>query len=85
MSGPVAALALSSALLSAAATILIRQGLRGYGPYTGVWINMLVGTLCLWGAVLLTGAVRADRVRFDVDDTTETEAMAEDELGERVR
>ena len=57
MSGPVAALALSSALLSAAATILIRQGLRGYGPYTGVWINMLVGTLCLWGAVLLTGGI----------------------------
>jgi drug/metabolite transporter, DME family len=57
VSGPVAALALSSALLSAAATILIRQGLRGYGPYTGVWINMLVGTLCLWGAVLLTGGM----------------------------
>ena len=57
MSGTVAALALSSAFLSAAATILIRQGLRGYGPYTGVWINMLVGTVCLWVAVLVTGGL----------------------------
>ena len=38
MSGTVAALALSSAFLSAAATILIRQGLRGYGPYTGTLV-----------------------------------------------
>ena len=57
MSGTVAALALSSALLSAAATILIRHGLRGYGPYTGVWINMAVGTVCLWVAVLFTGGL----------------------------
>lgn len=57
MSGTVAALALSSALLSAAATIFIRQGLRGYGPYTGVWINMAVGTVCLWVAVLFTGGL----------------------------
>ncbi len=57
MSGTVAALALSSALLSSAATIFIRQGLRGYGPYTGVWINMLVGSVCLWIAVLFTGGV----------------------------
>jgi DME family drug/metabolite transporter len=57
VSGTVAALALSSALLSAAATVLIRQGLRGSGPYTGVWINMLVGTVCLWAAVFLTGGV----------------------------
>jgi uncharacterized membrane protein len=55
--GIVPVLALSSALLSAAATILIRQGLRGYGPYTGVWINMLVGTVCLWIGVFLTGGV----------------------------
>lgn len=57
MSGTVAALALLSALLSAAATIFIRQGLRGYGPYTGVWINMAVGTVCLWVAVLFTGGM----------------------------
>jgi drug/metabolite transporter, DME family len=57
VSGIVAALALSSALLSAAATILIRQGLRGSSPYTGVWINMAVGTICLWAAVLLTGGL----------------------------
>jgi drug/metabolite transporter, DME family len=55
--GTVAALALSSALLSAAATVLIRQGLRGYGPLTGVWLNMLVGAVGLWIAVLLTGGV----------------------------
>jgi uncharacterized membrane protein len=55
--GIVPVLALSSALLSAAATILIRQGLRGYGPYTGVWINMLVGTICLWIGVVLTGGL----------------------------
>jgi len=57
VSGTVAALALLSALLSAAATIFIRQGLRGYGPYTGVWINMAVGTVCLWVAVLFTGGM----------------------------
>jgi drug/metabolite transporter, DME family len=57
VSGTVAVLALSSALSSAAATVLIRQGLRGYGPYTGVWINMFVGTVGLWIAVLFTGGV----------------------------
>jgi uncharacterized membrane protein len=55
--GIVAVLALTSALMSAAATILIRQGLRGYGPYTGVWINMLVGAVCLWAAVPFTGGI----------------------------
>src|SRR3989440_11087455 len=49
------ALALVSALCSAGATIFIRQGLRGRGPYTGFWINLVVGTVCLWAAVLLTG------------------------------
>jgi drug/metabolite transporter, DME family len=57
VSGTVAALALSSALLSAAATVLIRQGLRGYGPLTGVWLNMLVGTFGLWVAVAFTGGL----------------------------
>lgn len=55
--GAVAALALSSALISAVATILIRRGLRGYGAYTGAWINLLVGSVCLWGAVLATGGL----------------------------
>ncbi len=50
-------LALSSAALSAAATILIRQGLRGTHPYTAVWINLMVGTVGLWAGVALTGNV----------------------------
>jgi DME family drug/metabolite transporter len=57
VSGTVAALALCSALFSAAATIFIRQGLRGSGPYTGVWINMAVGAVCLWIGVLFTGGL----------------------------
>ena len=55
MSGTVAALAFTSALLSAAATVLIRAGLQHYGPYTALWINMLVGTIGLWLAVAVTG------------------------------
>jgi DME family drug/metabolite transporter len=34
------------------ATILIRQGLRGSDPFTGYWINLIVGTVGLWVAVL---------------------------------
>src|SRR2546429_3690631 len=48
-------LALASAFCSACATIFIRQGLRGRGPYTGFWINRVVGAVGLWAAVLLTG------------------------------
>ncbi len=48
-------LALSSALLSALATILIRAGLQRYHPFTGFWINLVVGTVGLWLAVALTG------------------------------
>jgi uncharacterized membrane protein len=48
-------MALASALCSAGATILIRQGLRGGDPYTGFWINLIVGTVALWSAVMLTG------------------------------
>src|SRR2546430_7675237 len=48
-------LALASVFCSAGATIFIRQGLRGRGPYTGLWINLVVGTVGLWAAVLLTG------------------------------
>jgi len=55
VSGTVATLAFSSALLSAAATILIRAGLQRHGPYTGFWINLLVGTVGLWLAVAVTG------------------------------
>jgi uncharacterized membrane protein len=44
-------------LLSAAATILIRFGLLRHGPYTGFWINLVVGTVCLWTAVLFTGGL----------------------------
>lgn len=50
-------LALASALCSAGATIFIQQGLRGSGPYTGVWINLVVGTIGLWAGVLLTGGI----------------------------
>lgn len=49
----VAALALAAALLWAAATIFIRQGLRRSDPYTGIWINLIVGTAALWAAVLV--------------------------------
>jgi uncharacterized membrane protein len=57
VSGIVPALALISAFLSAAATILIRHGLQRYGPYTGVWINVTVGAVGLWIAVLVTGGL----------------------------
>jgi drug/metabolite transporter, DME family len=50
-------LALSSAILSAAATIFIRQGLRTGGSYAGFWINIAVGAVALWTAVLLTGGI----------------------------
>jgi len=48
-------LALAGALCSAAATIFIRQGLRGSEPYAGFWINLVVGTIGLWAAVIFTG------------------------------
>ena len=54
---PVAALALTSALTSAGSTILVRHGLRRYGPYTATWINLAVGTVFVWPVVLLTGGV----------------------------
>ncbi len=50
-------LALAAALCSAGATIFIRHGLRGSGPYAGFWINLVVGTVGLWAAVLLTGGL----------------------------
>lgn len=51
------AFALAGALSSAGATILIRQGLQSGRPYTGFWINLLVGTVGLWTAVLATGGL----------------------------
>ena len=53
----VPALALASALCSAFATILISRGLLRYGPYTGAWVNLVVGTACVWLAVALGGGV----------------------------
>jgi transporter family protein len=53
----VAVLALAAALLSAVATIFVRQGLRGSDPYTGAWINMIVGAAGIWICVLVTGGV----------------------------
>jgi drug/metabolite transporter, DME family len=55
MPQPLHLLALGGALLSAAATIFIRQGLRGSDPYSGFWVNLVVGTVSLWIAVLATG------------------------------
>jgi len=48
-------LALGGALLSAASTIFIRKGLRESDPYSGFWINLVVGTISLWIAVAFTG------------------------------
>jgi len=48
-------LALTAAFLGAAATILIRQGLRGSDPYTGFWVNVVVGAGAAWVAVAVTG------------------------------
>ena len=47
-------LALASAVLSAASTILVRRGYEHYGPYTAMWINVTVGTVCVWLAVAAT-------------------------------
>ena len=57
MSRTVYLVALAAAVSSAGATIFIRQGLRGDSPFTGFWINLVVGTVGLWTAVLLTGGV----------------------------
>jgi len=50
-------LALSAAMFSAGATIFIRQGLRRSDPYTGFWINLIVGVIGLWIAVFVTGGI----------------------------
>jgi drug/metabolite transporter (DMT)-like permease len=46
-------LALAAAVSSALATVLIRQGLRHGNFYVGFWINVIVGVVGLWGAVLV--------------------------------
>jgi DME family drug/metabolite transporter len=48
-----ALLALSSAVCSASATILIRQGLQHSNTHTGYWINLVVGVSGLWLAAFL--------------------------------
>ena len=53
----VVVLALAAALLTAVATIFVRQGLRGSDPYTAAWINMIVGAVGLWICVFVTGGV----------------------------
>jgi len=60
---PVYVLALGSAALTASATILIRQGLRGADALTGYWINLVVGTVGLWAAVLLLAPPEPVRFR----------------------
>ena len=47
------ALALSSAMCSAVATMLIQRGLKRSNFYAGFWLNVTVGAVGLWSAVLL--------------------------------
>jgi hypothetical protein len=46
-------MALSSALCAAVATTLIQRGLRRSNFYAGFWINIAVGVIGLWSAVLV--------------------------------
>ena len=46
-------LALTSALCSAVATMLIQRGLRRGNFYAGFWINIAVGMIGLWSIVLV--------------------------------
>ena len=54
-------LALAGAVSSALATVLIRQGLRHGNFYVGFWINVVVGVVGLWGAVLILEPAEAYR------------------------
>src|SRR5690242_12259660 len=47
------ALALASAFFSAIGTMLIQRGLQRSNFYAGFWINVTVGVIGLWAAVLL--------------------------------
>jgi uncharacterized membrane protein len=54
------ALALAGALCSAIATVTFRQGLVGHSnTYAGFWINLAVGTVCVWVPTLLIVPVSA--------------------------
>jgi len=55
-------LALAGAIASASASILIRQGLRGGTTYGGFWVNLAVGTVCLWVILLLRGPLEPVRL-----------------------
>jgi DME family drug/metabolite transporter len=46
-------LALISAIFSAGATVLIRQGLRDASTHTGYWLNLVVGVIGLWAVTLI--------------------------------
>jgi drug/metabolite transporter, DME family len=46
-------LALVAAVCSALATVMIRLGLRHGSFYVGFWINVIVGVVGFWGAVLV--------------------------------
>jgi len=46
-------MALSSALCTALATMLIQRGLQGASFYAGAWINVVVGAVAAWSAALL--------------------------------
>src|SRR5215213_3715399 len=52
-------LAFASALFSAIGTVLIQRGLRRSNFYAGFWINVAVGVVGLWAAVLLFVPVEA--------------------------
>ena len=56
-------LALAGALCSAAATIAFRQGLRYSNTFSGFWINLTVGLVCVWIATLLTVPASAMHAR----------------------
>lgn len=50
---PPQVLALSSALCTASATLLIQRGLERSNFYAGAWINVVVGAVAAWSATLL--------------------------------
>jgi uncharacterized membrane protein len=53
--------ALAGAVSSALATILIRQGLQHGNFYVGFWLNVIVGVVGLWAAVLALEPAEAYR------------------------
>src|SRR5262245_48453059 len=61
------ALALMGALCSAVATIAFRQDLRYSNTFSGFWINLTVGLVCVWIATWLTvpaSAMHAKAIPF---------------------